>query len=131
MFTEERQDAAPRVLGLRLVKKSVNQDDPGVYHVFFSDEHGRPGADITFFEYPGAARGRVGPGSAYRVVWRVGSPDTMASWGEAMGEARSHAEAWWLIAFPGLALLSTLIACTLLGEAARDALDPKLRSEVV
>jgi peptide/nickel transport system permease protein len=62
---------------------------------------------------------------------RVGSPDTLASWGEAMGEARSHGEAWWLIAFPGLALLSTLIASTLLGEAARDALDPKLRTEVV
>ena len=58
---------------------------------------------------------------------RVGSPDTIASWGEAMGEARAHAGAWWLIAFPGLALLTTLIACILVGEAARDAIDPKLR----
>jgi peptide/nickel transport system permease protein len=58
---------------------------------------------------------------------RVGSPDTMASWGEAMGEARSHAEAWWLVAFPGAALLTTLVALNLVGEAARDALDPKLR----
>jgi ABC-type dipeptide/oligopeptide/nickel transport system permease subunit len=58
---------------------------------------------------------------------RVGSPDTIASWGEAMGEARAHADAWWLIAFPGVALLTTLIACILVGEAARDALDPKLR----
>jgi len=58
---------------------------------------------------------------------RVGSPDTTASWGEAMGEARAHAGAWWLIVFPGLALLTTLIACILVGEAARDALDPKLR----
>ncbi len=62
---------------------------------------------------------------------RVGSPDTIASWGEAMGEARSHGEAWWLIAFPGLALLTTLIASTLLGEAARDALNPKQRIEMV
>jgi peptide/nickel transport system permease protein len=62
---------------------------------------------------------------------RVGSPDTMASWGEAMGEARSHAGAWWLVVFPGLALLATLIASSLLGEAARDALDPKLRTEIV
>ena len=44
------------VLGLRLVKKTVNQDDPTVYHLFYADEHGSPGADITFFEYPGARR---------------------------------------------------------------------------
>ena len=58
---------------------------------------------------------------------RVGSPDTIASWGEAMGEARTHADAWWLVAFPGLALLATLVSSSLVGEAARDALDPKLR----
>ena len=39
-------------LGLRLVKKSVNQDDPTVYHLFYADERGSPGSDITFFEYP-------------------------------------------------------------------------------
>jgi peptide/nickel transport system permease protein len=58
---------------------------------------------------------------------RMGSPDTMASWGEALGEARVNAGAWWLVAFPGAALLVTLIALNLVGEAARDALDPKLR----
>jgi peptide/nickel transport system permease protein len=58
---------------------------------------------------------------------RVGSPDTMASWGEALGETRSNAGAWWLMVFPGAALLVTLIALNLVGEAARDALDPKLR----
>jgi peptide/nickel transport system permease protein len=58
---------------------------------------------------------------------RVGSPDTMASWGEALGEARANAGAWWLMVFPGAALLVTLIALNLVGEAARDALDPKLR----
>jgi peptide/nickel transport system permease protein len=58
---------------------------------------------------------------------RVGSPDTMASWGEALGEARAHAGAWWLVVFPGTALLVTLVALNLVGEAARDALDPKLR----
>ena len=60
------------VLGLRLVTKTVNQDDPTVYHLFYADEEGSPGADLTFFEYPGAARGRVGAGCAYRVVWRAG-----------------------------------------------------------
>ncbi len=58
---------------------------------------------------------------------RVGPPDTLASWGEALGEARLHPDAWWLIVFPGAALLATLIALNLIGEAARDALDPWLR----
>src|SRR2546426_10492075 len=65
-------DFYTRVLGLRLVAKSVNQDDPSVYHVFYSDEQGAPGADITFFEYKHAARGRPGPGMVHRVLWRGG-----------------------------------------------------------
>lgn len=56
----------------------------------------------------------------------VGMPDTLASWGEAMGEARGHAGAWWLVVFPGLALLATLVALNLVGDAARDALDPNV-----
>ena len=60
-------------LGLRLVKKTVNQDDPTVYHLFYADEDGSAGADITFFEYPGATRGRAGDGMVHRVVFRVGS----------------------------------------------------------
>ena len=55
-------DFYTRVLGLRMVKKTVNQDDPTVYHLFYADEEGSPGADITFFEYPGARRGRAGAG---------------------------------------------------------------------
>lgn len=58
----------------------------------------------------------------------AGASETLASWGESMGEARTHAEAWWLVVFPGLALLATLVALHLVGEAARDALDPRLRS---
>ncbi len=57
----------------------------------------------------------------------VGAPDTVASWGEAMGEARGNPEAWWLVAFPGMALLTALVALNLVGDAARDALDPRLR----
>jgi peptide/nickel transport system permease protein len=57
----------------------------------------------------------------------VGPPDAAASWGETLGEARSHLGAWWLIAFPGVGLLATLVGLNLVGEAARDALDPKLR----
>jgi glyoxalase family protein len=69
-----------RVLGLRLVKKSVNQDDPTVYHLFYGDERGDPGADITFFEYPNARRGRAGAGMVHRVVWRVASEEALDFW---------------------------------------------------
>src|SRR4051794_18231280 len=62
-----------RVLGLRMVKKTVNQDDPTVYHLFYADEHGSPGSDLTFFEYPGIPAGRAGQGMVHRIVWRVGS----------------------------------------------------------
>ena len=50
------------VLGLRLVKKTVNQDDPTVYHLFYGDDEGSPGLDLTFFEYPRARRGTPGAG---------------------------------------------------------------------
>ena len=78
-------DFYARVLGLRMVKKSVNQDDPTVYHLFYGDEEGAPGNDITFFEYPGAARGRAGAGMVHRIVWRVGSPDALDFWAARLG----------------------------------------------
>ncbi len=76
-------------LGLRLVKKTVNQDDPTVYHLFYADEHGSPGSDITFFEYPHARPGRAGAGMAHRVVWRVGSDDALDFWEQRVGGERS------------------------------------------
>jgi glyoxalase family protein len=77
-------DFYTRVLGLRLVAKTVNQDDPTVYHLFYADEDGSPGGDITFFEYPGARPGRAGAGMAHRVVWRVGSPEALDFWAERL-----------------------------------------------
>jgi glyoxalase family protein len=68
------------VLGLRMVKKTVNQDDPTVYHLFYADEAGSPGADLTFFEYPGARRGSAGAGMVHRVVWRVASEEALGFW---------------------------------------------------
>jgi glyoxalase family protein len=68
------------VLGLRVVKKTVNQDDPTVYHLFYADEQGSAGSDITFFEYPGAARGRAGDGMVHRVVFRVPSEEALDFW---------------------------------------------------
>jgi glyoxalase family protein len=77
-------DFYTRVLGLRLVKKSVNQDDPTAYHLFYGDEHGSPGADLTFFEYPGAPRGQAGAGMVHRVVWRVASTQALDFWAERL-----------------------------------------------
>jgi glyoxalase family protein len=77
-------DFYARVLGLRLVKKSVNQDDPTVYHLFYGDERGDPGADITFFEYPNARPGKAGAGMVHRIVWRVASEDAIAFWEERL-----------------------------------------------
>ena len=72
------------VLGLRLVKKTVNQDDPTVYHLFYADEKGSPGADLTFFEYPGVQRGRAGAGMVHRVVWRVASEEALVFWAKRL-----------------------------------------------
>jgi glyoxalase family protein len=75
------------VLGLRLVKKSVNQDQTSVYHLFYADEEGYPGSDITFFEYPGAPRGRAGAGMVHRVIWRVASPEALDFWERRLADA--------------------------------------------
>ena len=76
-------DFYTRVLGLRLVAKTVNQDDPSVYHLFYADERGRPGAELTFFEYPHATPGRVGrrDGAPDRLARRA-PPEALAFWAE-------------------------------------------------
>ncbi len=78
-------DFYARVLGLRLVKKTVNQDDPTVYHLFYADDRGSAGTDLTFFEYPGAAPGRAGAGMVHTIVWRVASEEALDFWAERLG----------------------------------------------
>ncbi len=75
-------------LGLRLVKKTVNQDDPTVYHLFYADEKGDPGSDLTFFEYPGAPPGRAGDGMIHMIGWRVGSAEALDFWADRLGGRR-------------------------------------------
>src|SRR6204780_2443880 len=65
---------------MQLEKKSVNQDQTSVYHLFYADETGDPGSDITFFEYPGVPKGRPGAGMIHRIVWRLGSPEAVGFW---------------------------------------------------
>jgi glyoxalase family protein len=75
-------------LGLRLVKKTVNQDDPTVYHLFYADERGSAGSDITFFEYPRARPGRHGAGMVHTVRFRVASEESLAFWEQRVGGER-------------------------------------------
>jgi len=82
-------DFYARVLGLRLVKKTVNQDDPTVYHLFYADERGSAGSDITFFEYPDAPRGRAGAGMVHRIAFRVASDEALDFWQERVGGERN------------------------------------------
>jgi len=80
------------VLGLRMVKRTVNQDEPNVYHLFYGDEHGSPGMDLTFFEYPGAAPGIPGAGMVHRILWRVGSQESLEYWRERLAAHGVEAE---------------------------------------
>lgn len=80
------------VMGLRLVKKTVNQDNPSVYHLFYADEDGSPGADLTFFEYPGLERGRAGAGMIHRIGLRVGSAEALRFWSQRLATAGLESE---------------------------------------
>ncbi len=94
-ITEDAQrnvDFYAGVMGLRLVKKTVNQDQPTVYHLFYADEKGSAGSDLTFFEFPGVPSGLAGAGDVHRIVWRVGSDDALAFWEERLGARGIEAE---------------------------------------
>jgi glyoxalase family protein len=83
---QQNVDFYAGVLGLRLVKKSVNQDQTSVYHLFYADESGDPGSDITFFEYPGLPQGQAGAGMIHRIVWRVANTEALDFWAKRLAE---------------------------------------------
>jgi glyoxalase family protein len=72
------------LLGLRLVKKTVNFDDPSAYHLYYGDEAGTPGSIVTFFYWPGARRGEVGSGSTTAIVLSI-PPGSLDYWQERLG----------------------------------------------
>jgi glyoxalase family protein len=76
---QENLDFYAGVLGMRLVKKSVNQDDPGTYHLFYADAAGAPGSDLTFFPWAQMAPPRLGHGLAVEVALAV-PPESLAFW---------------------------------------------------
>jgi glyoxalase family protein len=77
-------DFYARLLGMRMVKKTVNFDAPDVYHLYYGDERGAPGSILTFFEFPDAAPGRAGAGMIHRLRWRVASNDALAFWSDRL-----------------------------------------------
>ena len=70
------------VLGLRVVKRTVNEDDRGARHLFFGDEEGRPGTLITCLEYPELDEGVIGRGSTHHFALSVATEEELAAWRE-------------------------------------------------
>lgn len=68
------------VLGMRLIKKTVNQDDIKTYHLFFADDTGNPGTDMTFFDFPGVPKGVHGTNEISKTSFRVPSDDALDYW---------------------------------------------------
>jgi glyoxalase family protein len=68
------------ILGMRLVKKTVNQDDIQTYHLFFADDTGNPGTDMTFFDFPGIPKGRHGTNEIYKTGFRVPNDAALDYW---------------------------------------------------
>jgi glyoxalase family protein len=83
---QQNVDFYAGLLGLRLVKKTVNFDAPDIYHLYYGDEVGNPGSILTFFEFPGVPRGRAGAGMVYRLVWRV-TAEALDFWAERLSAA--------------------------------------------
>src|SRR5438105_4327510 len=80
---QENLDFYAGVLGMRLVKKSVDQDDPGTYHLFYADAEGHPGTDLTFFPWADMPSGRKGAGLSVEVALAVPS-GSLAYWAERL-----------------------------------------------
>jgi glyoxalase family protein len=78
------------VLGLRFVKRTVNFDDPASYHLYFGDERGTPGSVITFFEWPGVAKGRPGVGGTHHLAFQVESADAQLKWKRRLTDKGIH-----------------------------------------
>jgi glyoxalase family protein len=73
-----------QVLGLHLIKRSVNQDDVAAYHLFYGDEVGSPGTEMTFFDWPLAGPNHLGPGAISAIQFGVNGAETLAWWAERL-----------------------------------------------
>ncbi|HVZ65892.1 MAG TPA: ring-cleaving dioxygenase [Lacunisphaera sp.] len=89
--TKRNMEFYTNVLGLRFVKQSVNQDDPGTYHLYYGDYTGAPGTVLTFFPWFGLRRGRPGSGQVYATAFSVPS-GSMSFWKQRLAELKVSAE---------------------------------------
>lgn len=71
-----------QILGLRLIKKTVNQDDVSAYHLFYGDEIGHPGTEVTFFDWPMAGPARPGVGTISAIALGVTGPGALVWWAQ-------------------------------------------------
>ncbi|MBT2708332.1 ring-cleaving dioxygenase [Pseudomonas sp. ISL-84] len=85
---QKNYDFYTKTLGMRLVKKTVNQDDTSMYHLFYADERGNPGTDLTFFEIPNAGRTYRGTDSITCTFLRVPSDESLHYWNKRLEDLR-------------------------------------------
>lgn len=88
----DNHDFYTKILGLRLVKKTVNQDEPSMYHLFYADYQGTPGTDITFFEIGQSSKYQPGTNSVSRTVFRVPSLEALEYFKERFQENGVYTE---------------------------------------
>ena len=124
-------DFYARVLGLRLVKKTVNFDQPDVYHLYFGDERGTPGSILTFFEFPGTALGQAGDGMVHTIQWRVGSDEALDFWAARLADADVATERAeeGALAFADFEGLRHELLAVAVGDAPLAAHAPDIRAE--
>jgi glyoxalase family protein len=114
-----------------LVAKPDNQDDPSVYHLFYADEQGRPGAELTFFEYPRATPGRAGAGMVHRLVSGVASEEALAFWARRLAaEGVAHERVGDGLRFADPEGLGHELAVRPGGDSALVAEHPEIPAEV-
>jgi glyoxalase family protein len=112
-------------LGLRFVKKTVNFDAPEAYHLYFGDEQGTPGTILTWFEFPGAARGRAGIGQIHTLQLAVPTPESLDFWAARLGAERDGDR----IAFEDPDGLRLELVVESLGNAPLTAKHPEIPAE--
>jgi glyoxalase family protein len=114
------------LLGLRLVKKTVNFDQPQAYHLYFGDETGTPGSILTWFEFPGAARGRAGAGSIHTLQLAVADEAALGFWEQRLDATTREPGVLRFADYDGLKLE---LVVSDLGNAPLRAIHPEIPAE--
>jgi glyoxalase family protein len=128
MITGDAQENARfygDLLGLRLVKKTVNFDQPEAYHLYFGDEAGTPGSILTWFEFPGVGRGRPGVGAIHTLQLAVASEAALDFWQQRVGGVRGEGS----LRFQDYDGLDLELVVSALGNAPLVAVHPEIPAE--